>query len=166
MMRKHSAIAVACATLTLAAGFAVHGRWYAALAIALMGLLWLVFAWRGVVWVSAAGLTLLTMAAAMGVLWSLPSLWLLSGTVVGLVAWDLARFTRALQDARDVRNETELVQAHLWRLGIVAGVGWFLGWAALRVQLRFDFIWALALGLMVILGLGGAMRHLQRKSDG
>jgi hypothetical protein len=166
MMRKYAAAAIACATILVIATYATHGRLMVALAIAPIGLLWLILPWRGLDWVSDMGLAFFTAAAALGVLSGLSSAWLVPGMVALLVAWDLDHFARYLQDATDVRNKAGLSKAHLQRLGIVAGLGWLLGWGALGVHISFEFVWAFALGLTTILGLGGAIRYMRRESDG
>ncbi len=55
-----------------------------------------------------------------------------------------------------------LERAHLKRLGITAGLGWLLGALALGVRLNFSFTGALALGLLLVLSLGLAMRRMTR----
>jgi predicted Co/Zn/Cd cation transporter (cation efflux family) len=70
-----------------------------------------------------------------------------------------------LSQVSDVRDKRALIKGHLWRLGVVAGLGWLLGVVALSVQITFDFIWALALGLLVITSLSGVIRYLRRESE-
>ncbi len=164
-MRKFLVLDIGCAMVALAAGYALTARWGWVAATGLMGLLWLTEPWHGRNWVSTMGLLFFTGAAVLGVLLRLPTLWLLSSLVAALVAWDLDCFAHYLSDVADIRDEPELIKSHLRRLGITAGLGWFLGALTLGVQLTLDFIWTLVLSLLIIISLGGAMRYVQRESE-
>jgi hypothetical protein len=152
------------ATAALTVLFALDALWIWAVGIALMGLLWLTESWHGLIWVSTAGLLVFTTVVVMGAMFTLSPFWLLSSQVAVLVAWDLDRFAHYLDGVTDLRDKTGLVKGHLGRLGAVAGLGWLLGVVALNVRLNFDFHWTLALGLMLVISLSGAIRHMRREN--
>jgi hypothetical protein len=130
-----------------------------------LGLLWLIGQWRGWRWSASAGLISLTGLAAWGVWSQLPAPWLLFGLVAALAAWDLARFSQRLQQARQVIDEASLIWAHLQRLLIIAGLGLLLGEIALAVRLEFNLGWALLLGLLLILGLSQVTNLIRRQQS-
>ena len=156
---------IVLAVVILTTHFALAGLWGWVIAIALMGLCWLAEPWHGARWVSTVALFFFAAVAALGSVWVLPAFLSLSGLVLVLVAWDLDHFAHYLGDVADVRDEPELLKRHLRRLGLVAGLGWFFAAVTLRVRVTFDFIGALALGLIVIVGLSGAIRQIRRESD-
>jgi hypothetical protein len=164
-MRRLFVLDIGLAMVALGASYALSARWGWVIATGFIGLLWLTGAWQGERWTSTMGLFFFAAAAVVGVVLRLPPLWLLSSLVAALVAWDLNHFMHYLSQVTDIRNERALIKGHLWRLGIAAGLGWLLGVVALSVQLTFDFIWALALGLLVITSLSGVIRYLRRESE-
>jgi hypothetical protein len=164
-MRTLFILNVGLAMVALGASFALSTGWGWVIATGFIGLLWLTGAWQGQTGTSTMGLFFFAAAAAVGVILRLPTAWLLSSLVAALVAWDLHHFMHYLSQISDVRDKRALIKGHLWRLGIVAGLGWLLGVVALSVQITFDFIWALALGLLVITSLSGVIRYLRRESE-
>jgi hypothetical protein len=164
-MRKLFVLDVGLAMLALGASYALAGHWIWVMVTGFIGLLWLAGAWRGQRWTSTLGLSFFTVAAAIGIMLRFPSVWLLSSLVAALVAWDLDHFVQDLSQVKDIRDETALIKGHLWRLGIVVGLGWLLGVVALSVQITFDFIWTLALSLLIITSLSGVIRYLRRESE-
>ena len=163
MMRRLIAVAIGLGALGMAATFALAALWGWVVAIVIVGLFWLAEPRHGLRWVATLGLLFFTAAAVVGVLLRLSTFWLLSSLVALLAAWDLGHLRGYLDDVADIRNKAELTRAHLKRLGIVAGLGWFLGVAALGVRLTFDFGWALALGLVVVVSLSRAIRRMGSK---
>jgi len=164
-MRKLFVLDVGLAAVALGASYALDGHPIWVMATGFIGLLWLTGAWRGQRWTSTLGLFFFTAAAAIGIMLRFPPLWLLSSVVAALVAWDLDHFMQELSQVKDIRDEAALIKGHLWRLGIVAGLGWLLGILALSVQITFDFIWTLALSLLIITSLSGVIRYLRRENE-
>ncbi len=164
-MRKILALSVILATLGLATVFALTARWSWAVLIAAIGLFWLTLPWHGFGWAATVGFLSFTAAAALGVLLSLSPFWLLSSLIAALVAWDLGHFSDQLYNGANIRNEAAMARRHFQRLGLVAVLGWVLGLVALRVEFSFDFVWALALGLLVILSLSRVTRGLGSEND-
>lgn len=165
MMKIAIAIATACASLILAILYAWAEMWVWAAAILLLGVLWLAQSWHGQRWLPTLALLLLILAALMGAFFNLSSFWLLTSLVAALIAWDLDYFSSTLDDAPDIRDEASLKRRHFQRLGIVAGLGWLMGVAALNVRFTFGFSLTLLLGLVLIASLGGAIRHIRREQE-
>jgi hypothetical protein len=93
----------------------------------------------------------------------LPAIWLLGGVVFLLAAGDLGEFAALLSSFAAEEDRQSLVRAHLRRLGGVCGAGLGLGLLATAVKIRLGFEAALLLGLLVFLGLAGAVRYLTEK---
>jgi hypothetical protein len=165
MMQKSVTAAIGLATLGLAVSYASTARWNWVIAIVLAGLLWSTELWHGYTCASTAGLVFYTAVAIVGVIAGVPVFWLFSSLVAALVAWDLSCFAGYLHDVADVRNKRDLISNHYRRLGVVAGLGWSLGVVTLSVQLSFNFVWTLALGLAAIISLSQVIRYVRRESD-
>jgi hypothetical protein len=162
-MRIFVAVCIGMATLGLSAGYGLTGRWAWMTVILLIGLLWLTEPWHGGRWMATLALVLFTATAGVGVLLGLPAFWLLTSLVIALAAWDSDHFANYLADVPDIRNETQLTARHLRRLGFVCIPGWFLGIVALNVQVRLNFVLTLALALLIIIALSGAIRQMRQE---
>lgn len=163
-MRVFIAAMIGTATLGLAAGYAMSGRWIWMTAILVVGLLWLTVPWHGGRWAAALALLLFAAVAGVGVLLGFSTFWLLTSLVIVLVAWDLDHFADFLADAPDIRNEKELTARHVQRLGVVSISGWLLGIVALNVQVRLNFLLTLALAALIVIALSGAIRQMRREN--
>lgn len=164
-MRIAIAIATGIATVVLAAVFAWAGMWGWVAAVLLLGVLWLAQSWHGQRWMPTLGLLSFTLIALMGAFFNLSSFWLLTGLVATLVAWDLDHFATVLDDVETIHNETTLKGRHFRRLGIVAGLGWLLGVAALNVRFAFGFSITVVLGLVLVASLSSAIRYIRREHE-
>ncbi len=162
-IRAFVAIVIGSATLGLAAGYAVTGRWIWVMAILLVGLVWLTEPWHGGRWVATLAVLFFTAVAAVGILLGQTEFWLLTSLVAVLVAWDLDHFGNHLSDVSDVRGETDLIISHSRRLGFIAGLGWLLGVVALSVRIRLHFVLTLALALLIVIALSGTIRQMRRE---
>jgi hypothetical protein len=163
---KHSVgISIGIATLLLALGYAMGGRWMGAATSVALGCLWLVGLWRGWTGMEALGLIGAVGIAAVGVWLALSTPVLLAGVVAALVAWDLDRFVQRTRNAGHVAEAAALTRAHLGWLLVVAGLGLALGAVAAGIQVPLSFGWALLLGTVAILGMSRAIRSLTRESD-
>jgi hypothetical protein len=130
-----------------------------------VGLLWLIGQWRGLNWTASWGFALFVAAIIYGNLQGVSLLWLLPGILTTLAAWDLSHFSQYLTSVKDVREETDLRWHHFLRLGIIIGLGSFLGFSAISFETELHFMWAILLGLLAIIGLSQAVRFLRQESD-
>ncbi len=163
---KHAvAASIGLAMLGLVLGYGTGSRWGWALAVVILGLLWLAGQRYDRGWMADWGMIGFVAAAGYGVWLRLPAFWMLAGIVAALVAWDLERFSQHLRSMERVDGADELIRSHLQRLLAVAGVGLLLGGVALGIEVDLNFGWAFLLGLLAILGLSQAIGFMRQKSD-
>jgi len=158
-------ISAGLATLALALGYGLGGRWTVAAAALAAGALWLVGWWRRIEGTESACLLAFTGLAAWGLWLELGAGWMLLAAVGALVAWDLAPFQRRMAATDRVQEQPAIERRHLARLGLVIGLGCFLALLALGIELRLTFLPTLLLGLLAVIGLGRALSHVRRQSD-
>jgi hypothetical protein len=164
-MKRPATIAIGLATLPLALGYAIGGRWIGAGVSVAVGCLWLIGLRRGWSGTDTLGLVGFTGLATVGVLLALAAPILLAGQVAALAAWDLDRFAERMRSAGRVEDAADLTRAHLVRLLAATGTGLVLGSVALGMQLPLSFGWALLLAALIILGLSRAIGWLNRAGD-
>jgi hypothetical protein len=165
-MRWVSMALVGLAAALLVTGLALSGLINAAFAVAGFGLLWLAGLWRGISWPGAAGPAVFVCLAAYGALQKVAMVWLLPALLIALAAWDLGVFQRHLARAAHIRQEETLKRVHYLRLIVVLGLGLGLSQVTLRIQTSLNFIWAIALGLVVVFGLSRTVRFMRREGEG
>lgn len=158
-------ISVGLATLALALGYGLGGRWTVAAAALAAGVLWLAGWWRRLDGVESVGLLAFAGLAAAGLWLELGAGWMLLGLVGALLAWDLAPFQRRMAAMGRVQEREAVERQHLARLGLVTGLGLLLALLALGIELRLTFLPTLLLGLLAVIGLGRALSHIRRESD-
>ena len=157
-------ISTMAAALALAAGYG-PSRWGGALSIGAMGLLWLLGQRRHAEWLASPMLAIFVGAAVLGMWWGAPGVLMLMGVVAALAAWDLDHFTQRLTSVKVGEDARTCERGHIRRLLSVVGLGLLLGAIALVSQVRLGLGLVALLGLLAILGLGGAVRFLRRESD-
>ena len=96
-----------------------------------------------------------------GAVMNLHIAWLLSSLVTLLVAWDLGEFAAHLAEFDSSQVNPLLVRNHLVRVLYVAGLGFALGGGALLIKIHLTLEAAMLLGLLVFMGLAGAVRFLR-----
>lgn len=144
----------------MAAAFLSLSGWIQIVIGLSIGAQWAFLVWNGrrTYWFSFLGLlALLVYGAAL----NLPTAWLLGSLVTLLAAWDLGEFTAHLSTFDPDQVSPLLVRNHLNRLLVVAGAGLALGGIALIIKIRLEFGSAVLLGLLVFVGLAGAVRFLR-----
>jgi hypothetical protein len=155
-------------SLGIGSQFALDGRWWIALACGLAGVLWAPRSRFGAKLRATVSLLFLTGVVGVGIILGYNSIGLLTNMVVTLVAWDLDHFSRDLQqfamDQALEKGKMTMFNAHLKRLGIVVGLGWFLGVIALNIQISINFTVALVIGLLGLLSLLQVMRLFIQES--
>lgn len=123
-------------------------RWFVVL-----GIVWLAAHWRKWYWVSSVALLALVAGAAYGVWKDFPTVWMLLGTLGGLLGWDLSDFARRLSYAAPTDDVRGMERRHLERVGIVAVLG--LGLALLSVYVKVQRLaFEVAIGLVILAALG------------
>ena len=123
-------------------------RWFIVL-----GIVWLAAHWRKWYWVSSVALLALVAGAAYGVWKDFPTVWMLLGTLGGLLGWDLSDFARRLGYVAPTDDVRGMERRHLERVGIVAVLG--LGLALLSVYVKVQRLaFEVAIGLVILAALG------------
>jgi len=129
----------------------------------LLGIVWILAHWRKLYWVSALGLFLTLAAAAYGVWNQFTTIWMLLGSLGGLLGWDLSDFARRLGYAAPTDDIQGMERRHLERVGIVAALGFGLALLSLVIHInRLAFEVAVGLVLLAALGLARLVMGLRK----
>ncbi len=166
MNRKTTLYAtILIAWLFLAVSFVVNGRPGGLIVIVLLAVFWLAGEGRGWRWASSLSLLFYALTA-MGAIWlgTLPVLAIL-GLVTAVMAWDMSSFNRLLDGMNRVYKEDLIIQQYRRRLVSVAALGVVIAVLATTIQISFNFVTALVLGLVAIVGFSVAVSFLRRESD-
>jgi hypothetical protein len=138
-------------------GYFEYVRW-----LFLLGAIWLLAKWRNWRWISPLALLIVIGSAAFG-LWIEISFGLMMFAAVGgLLAWDLADFSRRLSYAAPSDDVIGMERRHLARVGIVAVLGLLLGFIAFVVRIRLPFEVVVGLVILVVLGLTRLITTLRK----
>ncbi len=149
--------------VSLAYGYSQEGLADPARWIVLMGIVWLLAHWRRYYWFSSVALLLMIFAAAYGVWREFPAVWMILGTLGGLLGWDLSDFAMRLRYAAPTDDVEGMERRHLARVGIVAALGLGLAYLSAVVQFRrLTFEVAVGLILLTALGLTRLVMRLRR----
>ncbi len=156
---------VLLAVLLLGAAYLQTSAWPAFLALAALGVLWVVgqqLKRFGVRHLAMLGfLALVVIAGSRGLNVALT----LVGLLAALAAWNLAGFTQRMRAASRIEGAAGLEQRYLWRLGLVLLVGGALAALALTVRITLNFGVAFLLAIVIIVGASQAVTYLRRQSD-
>jgi hypothetical protein len=161
LVRQIFSLSLALSLVSLTAAFLGMLGWVPILIGFSIGLQWAFMVWKGRKTLSFSFLGLLALLVYGAALY-LPAGWLLGSLVMLLVAWDLGEFSEHLVRFDPDRVDPKLVHNHISRLFYVAGMGLVLGGLALAIKVRLGFGLAVLLGLLVFVGLAGAVRFLRR----
>jgi hypothetical protein len=161
LVRQIFSLSLVLSLASLSAAFLGIRGWFPIFIGFSIGLQWVFMVWNGrrTFYFNFLGLlALLIYGAAI----YLPAGWLLGSLVMLLVAWDLSEFSEHLARFDPERVNPKLVRNHILRLFYVAGAGLVSGGLALVIKVRLGFAIAVLLGLLVFVGLGGAVKFLRR----
>jgi hypothetical protein len=165
-VEKLSASLLAIAVALLLLSFSLKGLWQWAFVFILSGLLW----WfrerqRGWHWVPSIGIVVFTVFAAAGYWLGISLLVMMAVVILALSAWDLDAFAERLAQSYPDNSTNVLVQNHLRRLVIVNAAALALAAFSLTVELRFNFVVALLLGLFMAFGLNRLLVNLGKNNQ-
>jgi hypothetical protein len=161
LVRQIFSLSLALSLVSLTATFLGKLGWVPIFIGLAIGLQWAFMVWKGWKTLPFSFLGLLALLVY-GAASYLPAGWLLGSLVMLLVAWDLSEFSEHLERFDPERVDSKLVHNHILRLFYVAGMGLGLGGLALAIKVRLGFGIAVLLGLLVFVGLAGAVRFLRR----
>jgi hypothetical protein len=172
-IRRYFGAAVAVAAGAPGLGAALRGQWAVTTLALVGGALWLT-PWLGAglnTWLSEGPRKQL---AALGAVLCLGSLlvavwldvemgWLLVGMAAFLAAWDLQAFHAQLTGVSYVENESRLVCVHVQRLALVTIAGLAVGTLGLFLRVSLNFVVALGVAFLAVLGLIYSVYHLSQQ---
>jgi hypothetical protein len=161
LVRQLFTLSLALSLASLTVAFLRMRGWVPIIIGLFIGLQWAFMVWRGRRAYAFGFLGLLAFLIYGAAIY-LAAGWLLGSLVMLLVAWDLSEFSEHLARFDASRVSPKLVQNHIIRLFYVAGMGLGLGGLALVIKVRLGFDIAVLLGLLVFVGLAGAVRFLRR----
>lgn len=128
----------------------------------LLGALWLYAGWKRWTWYSTIALLLSVALAGFGLWIDLSPGWLISGSLGGLLAWDLTEFMRRMDGAFETDDVPGMQRRHLARLTMVVLIGLLLASISMLVRLEFTLEWMMLLALVGALGITQLVAWLRR----
>jgi hypothetical protein len=158
-------ISLVVAAGALGGGYWLGGLWPWGLALLALGALWRFDQVRGWGRLAAPGLMIFVMAAAVGLLYEVPSGLMLLATVASLAAWDLDRFSQRLKSKPVDAGTAHLERLHLKRLLIVCLLGLLLAGSALLIRFRLSFGLAVLIALLVVISLTRVTGSLRKSQE-
>ena len=100
------------------------------------------------------------------IMFSLLMIFLLTGVVFSIGAWDLDHFLQRLNRADRVELVSGLGREHLRRLLLVEAVGLLIGLAALNFQTRVGFWFEALLVFLVVIGISRIVARVRKETGG
>lgn len=159
MVLAAETICVLTGMLPLIVGY-THSRLFPAVVGCFgVGVFWIYSERRGWHWVAPAGLFVFVTAAGAGLWIGLPPVLMALSVLGSLMAWDLAGFSRRLNDAAPEDDLRGLEKNHLVQLASLGVAGLVLILAALLIHLRISFGWMFLLVLAAIFGIMQMVRR-------
>jgi hypothetical protein len=146
----------------LAWGYGTQGHTEYVRWLFLLGAIWLLAKWRGWKWFSPLALLIVIGSAGYGLWIEISFGWMMFAAVGGLLAWDLADFSRRLSYAAPTDDVIGMKRRHLARVGIVAVLGGLLGLIVFVVRIRLPFEVVVGLVILTVLGLTRLITTLRR----
>jgi hypothetical protein len=133
-----------------------------AIGLVAVGLVWMVgqVKWP---WVASVGLSIMTLAAALGLMYELPAGLMVAGFLFALIAWDLVELRSRIKRGCAEDRLLGLTVAHFVRLGLVLALGFGVVVLTRFIRLRFNFEIAALLTLAGVWGLSLLVGRLRRR---
>jgi hypothetical protein len=132
-------------------GFFAYGFATQALGLVIFGIAWIIGQIRWA-WIASLGLSVVTLAAVLGIFYNLPISLMAGGALFAFIAWDLAEFHFRLKKAAKEDYIGAFEGRHFTRLGfiLIAGFGVVLFSRFFRVRFNFEIA-----ALLVLAGVWG-----------
>jgi hypothetical protein len=162
LIRRILLISIVFAAFSVAIGYGMGSLWLVAPVFLIAGGGWVFFEWKGYEWPASIFLLGFVAACVFGVMLLLSPLIMLLGVLAALIAWDLDHMSRRLKGVHEQCMAECMAKQHLMRLMLVNGCGLVLALAALLIRTQISFMGAIALALLVILGVGFTVSYLRR----
>src|SRR5688572_22840230 len=95
--------------------------------ISIFGILWLLSRWRKWRWFSSLALFISLFLSIFGLWFDLPLVWMFSGTIFALIAWDLNQFQYKLSLTPEREDKKGMTRRHVIRISFLALIGLLIG---------------------------------------
>lgn len=92
------------------------------------GVLYFISRWRRWKWFPSFALLILVLLAIIGLWLDLSLVWMFSGAIFALIAWDLNQFQIKLSLLPDREDKQGMTRRRLIRISILALIGLLIGW--------------------------------------
>jgi hypothetical protein len=148
----------------IAAGYFLNHCEWMAMGIIIFGILWIIGQTRWWKWVEPVSLFAIFTLTAVGFYMNIPVAFMLSGALLGFLAWDLAAFTGRLHLAAADDDTSRLERIHLKRMTLLMLASGGLGVLALRIQIKLSFEWVVLMMFLTVWGIGQIVNWLLKKS--
>ncbi|MBL8092310.1 MAG: hypothetical protein JNJ43_18400, partial [Anaerolineales bacterium] len=122
-------ISIFLSTASFAWGYFQAGFENIAKYIIVFGILWLISRWRKWRWFSSLALFISLFLSIFGLWFDLPLVWMFSGAIFALIAWDLNQFQEKLSLLPDREDKKGMTRRRLIRISILALVGLTIAFA-------------------------------------
>jgi hypothetical protein len=162
LIRRILILSIVFAAFSVAIGYGMGSLWLVAPVFLIAGGGWVFFEWKGWDWPSSIFLLGFVAACIFGMMLLLSPLIMLLGVLAALIAWDLDHITRRLKGVHEECMAECMAKQHLMRLALVNGCGLVLALAALLIRTQISFMGAIALAVLVIVGIGITVGYLRR----
>jgi hypothetical protein len=146
----------------IAAGYLSGGMVNQAFGLIIIGLAWMAgqIKWK---WVASIGLSIMTLAAALGLIYMLPTALMVGGFLFAFITWDLMEFKSRIKHGSHEDQLRILTSKHFIRLGLVLALGFAVVALTRFIRLRFNFEMAVLLTLVGVWGLSLLVGRLRRE---
>lgn len=130
------------------AGLVSPARWLVLLCVG-----WLFSQWRRWRWFSSAALLIVIFAAGFGLYFEISPVWMVSGALFSLAAWDLADYRRRMEFAAPDPELREAERRRIARLSLILLIGLGIISLCLLAFSRVTLDWIILLAVALSLGL-------------
>ena len=156
-----------CTVLSIAMmafGYFGAGMINQAIGLMAVGAVWMIGQTKWT-WVASTGLSIMTLAAAIGLIYKLPMALMIGGFLLAFIAWDLMEFKSRVKQGSEEDQPNVLTMKHFARMGLVLALGFGVIALTRFIRLRFNFEVAALLTLAGVWGLSLLVGRMRRGND-
>jgi hypothetical protein len=139
--------------LCLGAGYVTVGQWLGAIFTMITALAWIMVRKYPTSWLPHICLVVSVGLAAAGILTGSPAVWMIMGSGMALVVWDLLFLNDALGDTPNENQTRRYENRHLQSLAISLGAGLLAALLGRFIHLQISFILVVFFIALAVFGL-------------
>jgi hypothetical protein len=139
--------------LCLGTGYVTTGQWLGVVVTMITGLAWLMVQKYSTSWLPHICLVVSVGLAVAGVLSGSPALWMIIGSGMALVVWDLLFLNDALRDTPSGYQTRRYEKFHFRSLSISLGTGLLAAFLGRFIHLQITFILMIFIIALAVFGL-------------